>query len=71
MAGVPELRRDRVQIERNRALAIQAAVDTAAAGDIVLVAGKGHEPEQLVGDQRIPFSDIACVEDALAKRAGT
>ncbi|MCP5021925.1 MAG: UDP-N-acetylmuramoyl-L-alanyl-D-glutamate--2,6-diaminopimelate ligase, partial [bacterium] len=42
---------------RDRAAAIRAAVAEAAAGDLVLVCGKGHEDYQLVGDQRLDFSD--------------
>ena len=47
----------RATVERNRARAIALAVGEARPGDIVLVAGKGHEPYQQVGDLRLPFSD--------------
>lgn len=55
-------------VEENRAAAIQFAVDRAAAGDSILVAGKGHEAYQQIGDDRIPYSDIAQVRLALAAR---
>jgi UDP-N-acetylmuramoyl-L-alanyl-D-glutamate--2,6-diaminopimelate ligase len=53
------------QVQRNRALAIRQAVAAAAPGDVVLVAGKGHEDYQLVGELRLPFSDAAQVRQAL------
>ena len=41
----------------DRAEAIKAALDEAAAGDVVLIAGKGHETGQIIGDRTLPFSD--------------
>lgn len=41
----------------DRAAAIAYAIDEAADDDIVLIAGKGHENYQLIGEQRLPFSD--------------
>ena len=46
-----------VQIEHDRGAAISLAVQHAAADDIVLIAGKGHETVQLIGSKAIPFSD--------------
>jgi UDP-N-acetylmuramoyl-L-alanyl-D-glutamate--2,6-diaminopimelate ligase len=46
-----------VHIEHDRGHAISLAVQHAAADDIVLIAGKGHETVQLVGNKAIPFSD--------------
>jgi UDP-N-acetylmuramoyl-L-alanyl-D-glutamate--2,6-diaminopimelate ligase len=46
-----------VEIEPDRAAAIALAVARAAPGDCVLIAGKGHEPYQQIGTQRLPFSD--------------
>jgi UDP-N-acetylmuramyl tripeptide synthase len=37
-------------------------------GDIVLVAGKGHEPYQEIRGVRLPFSDVKVVRSALARR---
>jgi UDP-N-acetylmuramoyl-L-alanyl-D-glutamate--2,6-diaminopimelate ligase len=53
---------DRVFVERDRAQAIRVALAGAEAGDIVLIAGKGHEAYQLVGDQKLPFSDSEVVQ---------
>jgi UDP-N-acetylmuramoyl-L-alanyl-D-glutamate--2,6-diaminopimelate ligase len=53
LAGAPEAR----EVPGRRA-AIEAAVAEAREGDIVLLAGKGHEQGQLVGDQVLPFDDV-------------
>ncbi len=55
-------------IELDRRRAIERAVLHAAAGDTVLVAGKGHENYQVVGDRVLPFDDVAVAADALARR---
>ena len=49
----------------NRAVAIRAAVDGLKPGDVLLVAGKGHEEGQIVGKTVVPFSDHAAVSAAL------
>lgn len=49
----------------NRALAIKTAIQNAAAGDVVLVAGKGHEDYQQIGDLKHPFNDADEVAAAL------
>lgn len=56
-------------IEHDRARAIRHALGLAQAGDVVLVAGKGHEDYQVVGKQRLPFSDAAIVEAWFAGQA--
>ncbi len=48
-------------VERDRARAIDAAIAEARAGDAVLIAGKGHEDYQIVGNVRRPFSDRDCL----------
>ena len=58
----------RLVVERDRAVAIRHAVQNAAANDIVLVAGKGHETYQEVHGVRRPFSDAAAVRAALETR---
>ena len=46
-----------VEVIHDRAAAIARALEQAAPGDVVLIAGKGHECWQLVAERRIPFSD--------------
>lgn len=48
---------ERVRVQHDRTRAIADAVDEARSGDVVLVAGKGSESYQLVGQDRIPYSD--------------
>ena len=55
-----------VVVERNRGRAIIDALAIAAPDDWVVVAGKGHEETQQVGDLKLPFSDRATVQRALA-----
>ena len=53
----------------DRAEAIEAAMRALGAGDVLIVAGKGHETGQTIGDRTIPFADQAAVT-AAAKRIG-
>ncbi len=57
--------RDYVNVILNRASAIQYAIDKAQNDDLVLVAGKGHETEQIIGDRMLPFSDVEQVQKQL------
>ena len=52
-------------IEEDRAMAIYRAISNARKGDIVLIAGKGHEMYQEIGGQRLPFSDIEVARQVL------
>ena len=54
-------------IEPDRKQAVQSTLTRAIIGDVVLVAGKGHEDYQQIGDERIPYSDITTVQDALER----
>lgn len=54
----------------DRAEAIQLAIESAGDGDTVLIAGKGHETYQLMGAQRLPFSDQGQSRLALRQRGG-
>ena len=56
-----------VEVDRRRA--IQEAIALADDGDTVLIAGKGHETYQLVGDQVLPFDDAAVARECLRDRA--
>ncbi len=61
VAGMPAPRR----IEPDRALAIAEAVAGADARDVVLLAGKGHEPYQEIAGVRHPFSDLEVAQSVL------
>jgi UDP-N-acetylmuramoyl-L-alanyl-D-glutamate--2,6-diaminopimelate ligase len=60
---------DKAVIEPDRAAAIQRAIANCNSGDVVLVAGKGHETWQEIGGRRIPFSDEAAINAALGDAA--
>jgi UDP-N-acetylmuramoyl-L-alanyl-D-glutamate--2,6-diaminopimelate ligase len=59
---------ERTDIELDRRDAIRRAIDEAKAGDTVVVAGKGHETYQIVGDQTRPFDDRDEVRIAFSQR---
>ena len=52
----------------DRRAAITKAIELARPGDLVLVAGKGHEKYQVIGDRVLPFDDVAVAREALARR---
>ena len=58
----------RYTIELDRAAAIEQAILRARPGDVVLIAGKGHEPYQLIGPERRDFDDRVEARRALARR---
>jgi len=62
-------RPERSRVMRDRAEAIRLAIREAGSDDVVLVAGKGHEREQVVGDTVRPFSDFDAVRAALEEAA--
>jgi UDP-N-acetylmuramoyl-L-alanyl-D-glutamate--2,6-diaminopimelate ligase len=55
-------------VQRDRARAIALALGQARAGDVVLIAGKGHEPYQEIAGVRIPFDDLVIARHALEAR---
>jgi UDP-N-acetylmuramoyl-L-alanyl-D-glutamate--2,6-diaminopimelate ligase len=57
--------RARVSREVNRRTAIERAIKCAKPGDVVLIAGKGHEDYQIIGREKIHFSDREVVENLL------
>ena len=61
-SGVP------VHVVRDRRSAIRAAIGAAGEGDLVVIAGKGHENEQICRDGRVPFNDAFEAEEALRGR---
>jgi UDP-N-acetylmuramoyl-L-alanyl-D-glutamate--2,6-diaminopimelate ligase len=52
----------------DRRQAIERAIKDAQAGDLVLIAGKGHEKYQIIGDRTIPFDDVDVAGEALQRR---
>ncbi|WP_214108230.1 UDP-N-acetylmuramoyl-L-alanyl-D-glutamate--2,6-diaminopimelate ligase [Acrocarpospora catenulata] len=65
---VPHAERARVIVEPDRAGAIDLAISRAAPGDVVIVAGKGHEQGQYVAGEVIPFDDRQVVAAAIRRR---
>ncbi|MCP5143790.1 MAG: UDP-N-acetylmuramoyl-L-alanyl-D-glutamate--2,6-diaminopimelate ligase [Gammaproteobacteria bacterium] len=57
-----------VHVELDRAAAIGYAVNHAAADDVVLIAGKGHEKTQQIGPRIVPFDDVVVVAQAQQER---
>lgn len=62
-------RPDSVVVQRDRAKAIARAIGEAAPNDIVLIAGKGHEPYQEVAGVKHPFDDTTVARQYLEERA--
>ncbi|MGD9953349.1 MAG: UDP-N-acetylmuramoyl-L-alanyl-D-glutamate--2,6-diaminopimelate ligase [Burkholderiales bacterium] len=56
------------ELEPDRARAIEAAIASAGAVDVVLLAGKGHEATQEIAGRKLPFSDAALARAALERR---
>ena len=61
---------DRFVVEADRREAIAKAISLAKAGDAILVAGKGHEDYQLVGDKVLSFDDVVVAAEELEKVFG-
>ncbi len=67
----PDTRRDANQgllSIADRRAAIVKAIGVARAGDLVLLAGKGHEQYQVIGDESMPFDDAVIAREALTRR---
>jgi UDP-N-acetylmuramoyl-L-alanyl-D-glutamate--2,6-diaminopimelate ligase len=58
LQGFEQIERQRVEVEPDRRRAIRNALGAARQGDVVLIAGKGHENYQLVGPHRLHFDDV-------------
>ena len=52
-------------MELNRRKAIELALGEARPGDVILVAGKGHETEQWIDGETLPFDDRLVIQEAL------
>lgn len=59
----------RVHTEPDRALAIARVIAEARAGDLIVIAGKGHEHYQIIGTEKRPFDDLQVARSALDARA--
>jgi UDP-N-acetylmuramoyl-L-alanyl-D-glutamate--2,6-diaminopimelate ligase len=70
IAAITDGMRSGYRIEQDRAAAIALAVNMAKPGDIVLVAGKGHEEYQDIDGVKHPFSDQQVVKQALQQYGG-
>lgn len=57
LSGVPEELMNRVTVEADRLKAIHAALDSLQQGDLLVIAGKGHEDYQIIGTIKHPFDD--------------
>jgi UDP-N-acetylmuramoyl-L-alanyl-D-glutamate--2,6-diaminopimelate ligase len=57
-------------VELDRRAAIRTALEWARPGDVVLVAGKGHESSQTIGDETLPFDDRAVARSIVDEELG-
>ena len=69
--GIPATAAGRHESVADRRRAIQGAVGWAREGDVVVIAGKGHETYQIVGSEVLPFDDREVARSALVERGGT
>ena len=67
VAGVPAERRERVVVEPDRRAAVRRALREARAGDSLVIAGKGHEPYQILGSETIHFDDREVAAEELER----
>jgi UDP-N-acetylmuramoyl-L-alanyl-D-glutamate--2,6-diaminopimelate ligase len=68
--GIRDMGNRRYSVELDRAVAIASAIGEARRGDIVLLAGKGHETYQECNGARLPFSDAEHAARALVSWSG-
>lgn len=68
LAGMPA-EREKVRLQLDRREAIHQACDDAGEGDIVVIAGKGHETDQIFADRRVEFDDRKVVRQIVAEIA--
>jgi UDP-N-acetylmuramoyl-L-alanyl-D-glutamate--2,6-diaminopimelate ligase len=67
MTGLENPTADTIFVELDRKKAVNMAIEKAAAGDIILIAGKGHETYQIIGNKKTDFSDKKTSLDCLKK----
>lgn len=63
-------KRANVMVQHDRSKAISDVIESAVEGDCVLIAGKGAETYQQIGDQKFPFSDLVKVNESINHRRG-
>ena len=69
VSGVPEGLAAKVETIEDRAAAIASAVERAAPGDVVVIAGKGHEQgQEFAGGLKLPFDDVSVAREVLRAR---
>jgi UDP-N-acetylmuramoyl-L-alanyl-D-glutamate--2,6-diaminopimelate ligase len=68
IAGFANLDSQKIFIDANRKKAVKSAIKTARKNDIVLIAGKGHETYQIIGNQKFDFSDKKIAQDILRNK---
>ena len=68
LAGFDDAARAKLVVEPDRREAIRLAIEAAGAGDVVVLAGKGHETYQIVGTTKHPFDDAQVAREVLAGR---
>ncbi|NPV29694.1 MAG: UDP-N-acetylmuramoyl-L-alanyl-D-glutamate--2,6-diaminopimelate ligase [Firmicutes bacterium] len=66
-AGIKQIPNARYLVIEDRYEAIRAALHHARAGDFVIIAGKGHEDYQIIGEKVVPFSDRSVAREIIAK----
>jgi len=65
--GIKETGEKKYEIQPDRKKAIEQALALGKKGDYILVAGKGHEDYQIIGDKIIPFKDAEVIREILQK----
>jgi UDP-N-acetylmuramoyl-L-alanyl-D-glutamate--2,6-diaminopimelate ligase len=70
LSGIEPGYRGAVRVEPDRRHAIELAIRDAHPGDVIVIAGKGHETTQTVGDTATPFDDRAVARQVLAQLGG-
>jgi UDP-N-acetylmuramoyl-L-alanyl-D-glutamate--2,6-diaminopimelate ligase len=68
-AGLSEAARARAELLVDRREAIARAIEEAQSGDVVLIAGKGHETYQILGSRTVPFDDLQIAAELMRRRA--
>ena len=58
ISGIPKSKSSKVLTVQERRQAIKVACELAESGDVILIAGKGHEKYQIIGDEKLHFDDL-------------